>query len=375
MPPASATDSHPAAQRGAQVPTTSQAEGADYNAGVVSHEPAAAAPSDPLPIDTDLTLPPTKRTKAPRPEQLDAEEYFQADTAHGLQVVGGLKGWFTKNEDHWGPSKNFTGFASEARLTHPAQLELCARRAVLEALAVQAVGARPLLVDGWRAEGGWERVLGLRVSVDGEGKAVVEGDVKGVVQGLVADVNVRDTIISVDQARELVKVTNTEWKSVSLKDALLKFAVCRFLSPLGGFPPAPIQSSVTVRLTLWLSFQVAKRIFQLTGHAIPDAKLLHVDTMGELLATLVKPPPARRVYEAVQRRGELAKLPNVSVYQSRRTPVDAAKDLGRWKIVERELNKRGLPVLGQENIDRFREREWFHGPQPEKSKKRSRRNH
>lgn len=98
--------------------------------------------------------------------------------------------------------------------------------------------------------------------------------------------------------------------------------------------------------------------------------------MGGLLATVVKPEPARKVYEAVQRRGELAKLPNVSVYESRRTPVHVAKDLGRWKVIEKELEKRGLPVLGPDNVDKFREREWFHGPQPEKKeKKRGRRKH
>lgn len=116
--------------------------------------------------------------------------------------------------------------------------------------------------------------------------------------------------------------------------------------------------------------QVAKRVFQLAGQHIPDAKLLHIQTAGGLLATVVKPEPARRVYEAVQQRGELNKLPNVSVYSKRRTPVDVAKDLGRWKIVEQELQKRGLPVLGPDSVDKFREAEWLHGPQPDKKDKK-----
>lgn len=116
--------------------------------------------------------------------------------------------------------------------------------------------------------------------------------------------------------------------------------------------------------------QVAKRVFQLSGQQIHDAKLLSIQTAGGLLATVVKPEPARKVYEAVQQRGELDKLPNVSVYAKRRTPVDVAKDLGRWKVVEEELQKRGLPVLGPDSVDKFREREWYHGPQPDKKDKK-----
>ncbi|KAJ4393539.1 hypothetical protein N0V93_002751 [Gnomoniopsis smithogilvyi] len=305
-----------------------------------SHVPTQASEA-PQTIETDLVLPPVESTIAPRPEDLDASEYSVAENAAGLPVVGGLKGWFAEDQDndHWGPSKSFAGFAPEARITDPAQLELCVRRAIVEALAVQSAGVAGLLVESWRADGGWERVLGLGVKVDAEGQATLEGDVRGVVEGLVGDVGAREEILPVEQAREMVRVTNTDWKLISLKDAKLKFAVM-------------------------------KRVFQLTGHAIPDAKLLNVRTMGALLATVVKPEPARKVYEAVQQRGELTKLPNVSMYPKRRTPVDVAKDLGRWKIVEQELQKRGLPVLGSDSVDKFREAEWYHGPQPDKKDKK-----
>lgn len=114
-------------------------------------------------------------------------------------------------------------------------------------------------------------------------------------------------------------------------------------------------------------------MYQLTGHAIPDIKLLHVHCAGQLLALIVAPPPPRTVYEAVQQRGELSKLPNVTIHEKRRTPVDEAKSVGRWKIIEEELNRRGLPVLGKDKVDGFKEREWYRGPKPDKKNKRRRR--
>lgn len=38
--------------------------------------------------------------------------------------------------------------------------------------------------------------------------------------------------------------------------------------------------------------------------------------------------------------------PNVMVLSRRETAVDKEKELGRWKVIERELRARGLPVLG-----------------------------
>lgn len=95
--------------------------------------------------------------------------------------------------------------------------------------------------------------------------------------------------------------------------------------------------------------------------------------MDQLLAILVKPPPPRKVIDAIHQRGELTKLPNVEVFAKRRTPVHEAKKVGSWKVIEKELEKRGLPVLGEDKIDGFREDEWFRGPKPAKKDRKKRR--
>jgi len=47
--------------------------------------------------------------------------------------------------------------------------------------------------------------------------------------------------------------------------------------------------------------------------------------------------------------------PNVMVLSRRETPVDKEKEIGRWKVIERELRAKGLPVLGHKNLAPQRE--------------------
>lgn len=90
---------------------------------------------------------------------------------------------------------------------------------------------------------------------------------------------------------------------------------------------------------------------------------------------MVKPPPPRTVYEAVQQRGELTDLPNVQIVPKRVTPVDKARAVGSWKIIEEELKRRDLPVLGPDTVGKFVEPEWFRGPKPDKKNRKKRRVH
>jgi len=41
-----------------------------------------------------------------------------------------------------------------------------------------------------------------------------------------------------------------------------------------------------------------------------------------------------------------ADVPNVSVYPRRQTLIDREQQVGRWKVIEEELNRRDLPVTG-----------------------------
>jgi len=43
----------------------------------------------------------------------------------------------------------------------------------------------------------------------------------------------------------------------------------------------------------------------------------------------------------------VASMPNVEIFDRRYTPIDKEKEVGRWKVIERELRKRDLPVTGR----------------------------
>lgn len=216
-----------------------------------SYDPDSADAGLPR-VETDLVLPPEDVEVAQRADELEADgvRYEPADSAHGLEVVGGLGGWFERDE-HWGASaRRYAGFAPTHRVADPALLELNVRRAVAEALAVAAASAAaggsssgdkaPLLTGLWeRGEReDAERALGLRLEVRGDGAVgVVAADAEGVVGALrwdpdapassaaAAGEEVGRQQFSPDEAREIVQTWDEGWKKISLHDAQLKFAV------------------------------------------------------------------------------------------------------------------------------------------------------
>lgn len=85
---------------------------------------------------------------------------------------------------------------------------------------------------------------------------------------------------------------------------------------------------------------------QLTGVRIPDAAINNISTAQELLSHLITPPKPRKVIEALSQNAELVNLPNVKILSRRVTPIDKEESVGRWKVIRKELEDRGLPVTG-----------------------------
>ncbi|KUI69230.1 hypothetical protein VM1G_05355 [Cytospora mali] len=307
-------------------------------------------------VETDLALPPEKIIVAPRADIVEAQEkeYTPAESADGLEIVGGLKGWFER-DDHWGGTKRYVGFTPTHRVQDPALLELSVRRAVVEALAIFQEKDNELLTGLWE-RGEKEdavRVLGLGLEVAENGYAKLVGDVASVVQSLRWDPEAPDSVASVDEevgkqrfspeeAAEIVKTWDNTWKNISLRNMKLKFAI-------------------------------TKRILQLTGRTIPDAKLHTMNITGHLVSHLVRPPPPTKVAEAIEQLGELPSLPNVQVHATRRTPIHKHQEVGRWKVIVEELEKRKMPATGDGGIGAFVEDKWFRGPRLPKNERKKRR--
>ncbi len=217
---------------------------------------------------------PPRRTRAPPPEEVEDAGYTPATVSDGLERVGGVEGWWEEPE-HWRPGGDFVGFRPRRAVADPAVLEACARRALVEALALRRAGRRDDLIGVWplHAEDAgagadaapMHRALArvdVRAVVGGDGG--VEVDLAGDVDGLLESLRWKDEEDAQQESREAVGIDSSgsepggawretglspeeaakyreswdrSWKNIPLVDARLKFAV-RFLPSPPPHTPA-----------------------------------------------------------------------------------------------------------------------------------------
>lgn len=147
-----------------------------------------------------------------------------------------------------------------------------------------------------------------------------------------------DTLTSQPQAAPSSPMIDLSFLSIPLTNPAIKFAVRPPLlsTQLPNSPPTNI------------SPQFIKRISQLTGHLIPDPTLTSLTTISKLLHHLLqasKPKP-KKLAGMLNEDKAFRQLPNVKIMRRRETPIDREIEIGRWKVIERELEARGLPVTG-----------------------------
>ena len=291
---------------------------------------------------------------APRPTEIADSNYQPATSADGLETVGGIDGWWD-NDSHWDNAVELRGFAPRRPVTDAAVLQVLARRAVLETVAVQQLASEGL-AQAWGRGGAEEQSNALALEVDVSADGTVTG-LRGEAAAVVESLRVTEeplagsdnaATLTGKEAQSLLASWDPSWKNISLADPLFKFTVC----PSVNLP---------FLFACILTTQVIKRIFQLTGHMMPDARLALAEDIAGLLAVLVRPPKAKKLAEELAMDGELAGLPNVAVYGRRVTPIDRHKMVGRWKVIVEELEKRELPVTGTGGYSKAVERKWaFH---------------
>jgi hypothetical protein len=85
---------------------------------------------------------------------------------------------------------------------------------------------------------------------------------------------------------------------------------------------------------------------QLTGIRIPDPAIADLSSAKALLGRLVRKPKPKKLADRLTVNEHLTSLPNIQIMDRRYTPIDKEKEIGRWKIIEKELIKRDLPVTG-----------------------------
>lgn len=107
--------------------------------------------------------------------------------------------------------------------------------------------------------------------------------------------------------------------------------------------------------------QLRKRLYQLTGILIPDAKLAAANTAKHILTLATRDPKPLKLAQMLEKRNAFNDLSNVKLHERKIGPIDKEVAVGRWKVIEEELKKRDLPVTGYGNAARNKERDWLTG--------------
>lgn len=119
-------------------------------------------------------------------------------------------------------------------------------------------------------------------------------------------------------------------------------------------PPKPNELAPT------MIQQAARGLQQLTGKPIPSRNLHNFGHLKERVTALARQPKPTEMAQKIVQQNPLLALPNVKVHATRITPIEKETQVGRWKVIVRELEKRKLPVTGN-GATGFRERKWIEG--------------
>ncbi|MCJ1250805.1 hypothetical protein MMC30_008033 [Trapelia coarctata] len=313
------------------------------------------------PYGNDSVFFPSKqpgKEQEPEPETVDTNavapaldvDYIPATTWDGLDHIGGAAGWW---EAAWDEENQFQGFMPATVLGPNDAVERAIRRAVIEVHTLREA-AQPLthackistegevdlsdikfsakkgdafaivfgkadrrheLLDSVGKENNSGKGIAILSTMQGSAGASVEIDEREAVKTsdefILGDSSVPKSI----GAPELKTVNDGTWLAVSLQEPTLKFAIL-------------------------------KRTMQLVGKRIPDSVIAKIHVVQDLVDHLTEILKPKKLAEQLITQ-PVATMPNVEIFPRRHTPIDKEKEVGRWKVIERELQKRGLPVTGR----------------------------
>lgn len=171
-------------------------------------------------------------------EDIVDPDYVPAEDAAGLEEVGGLEDWWEKPE-HWGPERQYHGFGPSEKVMDRAVLEVLTKRAVIEAVVLQRFSSNKIEPPtALTLTHGEEELLGavgadVVASEDGTVTLKNEQDYQRIWDNLsraqpeeAEEISSSTEIqISAEKARELISSWDPSWKTLQLRDPVLKFYV------------------------------------------------------------------------------------------------------------------------------------------------------
>lgn len=307
----------------------------------------------------------------------DQTEYVPATTIEGLETVG-APGWETKQ---WVEKTLFQGFMNAERLESRDDIILALHRALVEAYALKEAGL-PLVMDYYSedpTEDYPELVAGgAKFEQDANGEMTLVLESEKLRQSILECVIPKDS----QSDNKGMEDPETEEEGEEIMGESIEEGVesreagerphqvddeinSEYERQLEGSDPSlrdgesfdPARSSHLAALTpasdSWrnvslgdpaIKFAVIRRVMQLTGRRIPDPDISAIATPSSLLVHLARQPKPKKIAEALLGSNRVTQLSNVQILDRRYGPIDRDSEMGRWKLITEELEKRGLPV-------------------------------
>ncbi|KAL8700720.1 MAG: hypothetical protein Q9201_005289 [Fulgogasparrea decipioides] len=346
----------------------------------------------------------------------DDPDYEPATSGEGLEMIGGPTGWWEKA---WDEHHQFRGFMRPTPVRDGPAVRKAIERALVEVLALKGGRPKfQAIVDQsdrpwelgpigefrlWESKEGktrlrwkrWKDGVDLQESLrqarrhnqeaqkeDVLDDAGNEKDLRGPenTQSELDDLTMtggsssnETNYLEVSSQSRMVedlepKTANTMDEAVDMEDALQMHPE--------GMPDAkaikPAEKKYTglqgsINLTdPWFKFAVTKRVMQLTGIRIPDPTIQAIDSSQALWEHLTKKPEPKKLaqllvegQDRLQKKKKklplLSTLPNVKVMPTKHVPEMVEAALGRQKVIERELDRHGIPVPFKDVMEQIQE--------------------
>ncbi|PFH61625.1 hypothetical protein XA68_16800 [Ophiocordyceps unilateralis] len=280
-----------------------------------------------------LTVPPKRTEAATEAQAVEADpNYVPAEDGKGLEHIETLDTWWQR-PGHWGEESQFKGFGGSTLVTDSGLIEASLRRAFVEVIALQQTGHfAEWMAKPWRMGGLKELrlILDTRLDTTGELRQVTNASaISQHVRNQAEPAEKQAAQTSEKEAKAAIQRWGNSWKKSQLSDEI--------------------------------KFAMRKRLYQLTGNLISDAKLGAASTIQHLLTVVAKAPKPKRLATELRERGDLLKLANVKVHSRRVGLITKETAVGRWKVIRKELSKRGIPARGPIEVSSLIEKQWLSG--------------
>ncbi|MCJ1438599.1 hypothetical protein MMC27_007989 [Xylographa pallens] len=321
------------------------------DASVLDQTKKQTSKSEPRPVEQ------VSRTgDKPLPSSAAYANYVPATTWDGLDHIGGATGWW---EEAWDEEHQFISFMRPTKLELNDDVKRAIRRAIVEVYMLKQVNKPLAEVTQFPLDSQFDFSSVAFVKAENGIISIDNGDIEN-------KSSILDAMTQSDGVAEVEVEASTDMQSkddLSREDleSHLKFGDIAIAPDNiegdllnGGETKKPVFSQAEDETWMGISledqmmkFAVLKRVMQLSGRRIADPVIGRIHTVANLVEHLTEKPKPKKLAEQLLAKPALANMPNVQIFDRRHTPVDKEKEVGRWKIIERELMRRGLPVTGR----------------------------